>query len=110
MCVCVCLYNISKCIFFSLYSPSPADRSAGGRFQIEFDETSRKLQDFVECLGIEVTERKNVTDMLNDGKSYFSEKLIELQSLYNVSVINLGRCGMHYNGGVVAIYGFLILI
>ena len=33
-------------------------------------------------------------DMLNDGKSYFSEKLLELQSLYKVSFRNMTLRGV----------------
>lgn len=75
---------VLRCLFVLSFFLS-TDRSAGGKFQIEFDETSRKLQDYTECLSIEVTERKNLVDMLNGGNSYFNEKLTEVQSLFKVS-------------------------
>eukprot|EP00731_Ephydatia_muelleri_P016564 Em0009g988a len=57
------------------------DKSAGGRFLEEFEETSLRLQDFCTCLGVEVSERANVATMLKECKAYHATKLTELQAL-----------------------------
>ena len=51
----------------------------------EFDEASQKLQDFSECLGIEVNERINILDMLNDCEKYQSNCLDEMRKTCSVS-------------------------
>ncbi len=61
-----------------------ADKSEGGRFSGEFEEASHKLQDYCECLGIEVNERINMVDMLTECKAYMSRQLAELQETAKV--------------------------
>ncbi len=51
----------------------------------EFDEASQKLQDYSECLGIEVNERINVLDMLKDCEEYQTQCLVEVQKTSTVS-------------------------
>ena len=63
---------------------SHSDKSAGGRFLEEFEETSLRLQDFCTCLGVEVSERANVATMLKECKAYHATKLTELQALAQV--------------------------
>ncbi len=60
-------------------SPIPTDKSEGGKFSAEFEEASQKLQDFCECLGIEVNERINIVDMLEECKAFMTRQLSELQ-------------------------------
>lgn len=75
-------------------SPSPlhlirylplTDKSAGGRVSSEFNEASQKLQDYCECLGIEVNERINILDMLKECKVFTAYRLTELQKTAAVS-------------------------
>ena len=62
-----------------------ADKSEGGRVSSEFDEASQKLQDYSECLGIEVNERINILDMLKDCYDYHSHGFVEVQKTCSVS-------------------------
>lgn len=45
----------------------------------QFEEASQKLQDYCECLGIEVNERINILDMLKECKVFTTYRLAELQ-------------------------------
>ena len=63
---------------------SHEDKSAGGRFLEEFEETSLRLQDFCTCLGVEVNERSNIMTMLKECKVYHASKLAELQATAQV--------------------------
>ena len=69
----------SICLVFTLL-----DKSSGGKFKSEFEDSSHKLQDFNECLGIEVNERKNLLEMLRQCRSYHTDKFVELQGLLKV--------------------------
>lgn len=51
----------------------------------EFDEASQKLQDYSECLGIEVNERINVLDMMKDCEDYQTQCLLDVQKTSSVS-------------------------
>ena len=51
----------------------------------EFDEASQKLQDYSECLGIEVNERINILDMLKDCQDYHTHCFTEVQKTASVS-------------------------
>ena len=51
----------------------------------EFDEASQKLQDYSECLGIEVNERINILDMLKDCEEYQTQCHAEVQKTSSVS-------------------------
>ena len=55
------------------------DKSEGSKFSLDFEEASLKLQDYCECLGIEVNERINIVDMLQSGKMYYAHCLTEFQ-------------------------------
>ena len=68
----------------SLYLTS-SDKSEGGRVSAEFDEACQRLQDFSECLGIEVNERINILDMLKDCDGYHTQCLVEVQKTSTVS-------------------------
>ena len=70
---------LSEFIFFL------TDKSEGGRVSSEFDEASQKLQDYSECLGIEVNERINILDMLKECQDYQSHCLVEVQKTSSVS-------------------------
>ena len=67
------------------------DKSEGGRVSSEFDEASQKLQDYSECLGIEVNERINILDMLKECDDYHSHCLIEVQKTSSVSENSFGE-------------------
>lgn len=69
----------SECILCS------TDKAEGGRVSSEFDEASQRLQDYSECLGIEVNERINILDMLKDCQDYHSHCLSEVQKTASVS-------------------------
>ena len=64
----------------------PLDKSAGGKFSNEFEEASQKLQDYCECLGIEVNERINILDMLRECQRYLTLRLAEFQHTTKVQV------------------------
>lgn len=73
----------------------PADKSDGGKFSAEFEETSLKLQDYCECLGIEVNERVDLVAMLVECKAYMAQQLDELQKttkVLSVCVCALSLC------------------
>lgn len=61
------------------------DKAEGGRVSSEFDEASQKLQDYSECLGIEVNERINILDMLKDCQDYLNHCLTQVQKTSSVS-------------------------
>jgi len=61
------------------------DKSDGDRVSREFNIASQKLQDYCECLGVEVNERINILDMLKDTKAYTAHKLTEYKSTVLVS-------------------------
>ena len=44
---------------------------------MEFDEASQKLQDYCECLGIEVNERINLLNMLKGCRAHYTQLLAE---------------------------------
>ena len=58
----------------------------------EFDETSQKLQDYSECLGIEVNERINILDMMKDCEDYQTQCLLEVQKTSSVSFKKTCQC------------------
>ncbi len=68
----------------------------------EFEDASQKLQDYCECLGIEVNERINILDMLKECKTSYTYHYTEtkhaasvrhtLTHPYNVPQ-GRGRCG-----------------
>lgn len=64
-----------------------SDKSAGGRVSAEFEDASQKLQDYCECLGIEVNERINILDMLKECKTFTAYRLAELHRTFTVSVL-----------------------
>ena len=72
-------------VHLSLSLSLPPDKSEGGRVSAEFDEASQKLQDYSECLGIEVNERINVLDILKDCEDYQTQCLVEGQKTSSVS-------------------------
>ncbi|XP_003389152.1 PREDICTED: regulation of nuclear pre-mRNA domain-containing protein 2-like [Amphimedon queenslandica] len=57
------------------------DKSAGAQFKQDFNNASVKLQEFTECTAIEVTERKNVIDLIKDCKTYHKQHKRELERL-----------------------------
>lgn len=61
------------------------DKSAGGRVSQQFEEASQRLQDYCECLGIEVNERINILDMLKECTIFTAYRLAELQRTSTVS-------------------------
>lgn len=61
-----------------------ADKSAGGRVSQEFEEACQRLQDYCECLGIEVNERINIVDMLKECKVFTTYRLAELERTVKV--------------------------
>ncbi len=64
--------------FPSMLTMCCADKSAGGRVSQEFEEACQRLQDYCECLGIEVNERINIVDMLKECKVFTTYRLAEL--------------------------------
>lgn len=68
------------------------DKSAGGQFLSQFDESTHKLQEVVECVGIEVNERKNILDMLQDCSAYQLQNKENLQNLLKVSMSTACIC------------------
>lgn len=71
-------------LMYLLYGKTYIDKSSGGKFEAEFEDASKKLFDYHECLGIEVEERKNLMSMLEQCKRYQEEKNKELKSLRKV--------------------------
>lgn len=74
-------------MYFTLSLPlslTLTDKSAGGKFKKEFEDASQRLQEYFECVGIEVTERENLLNMLGDCKKYHQERLTELEGLLKV--------------------------
>ncbi len=61
-----------------------ADKSAGGRVSQHFEEAAQKLQDYSECLVIEVNERITILDMLKECKIFATYRLAELQRVITV--------------------------
>ena len=61
------------------------DKSAGGKFQSEFEDASMRLQDYCESIGIEVSERKGLVGMLEQCNNYHLAKTKELRGLLSVS-------------------------
>ena len=80
----------------SASSLPPLDKSAGGKFSNEFEEASQKLQDYCECLGIEVNERINILEMLRECQKYLTLRLAEFQHtakvLYSGATVSLPVC------------------
>ena len=62
------------------------DKSAGGKFSNEFEEASQKLQDYCECLGIEVNERINILEMLRECQDYLNLRLSDFQNTTKVGM------------------------
>ena len=73
----------------------PSDKSDGGKFSAEFEEASQKLQDYCECLGVEVNERINIVSMLQEAKSHLSSQLAEFQRTAKVSQQHHSPCDGH---------------
>ena len=61
------------------------DKSAGGKVSQQFEEAAQKLQDYCECLGIEVNERINILDMLKECKVFTAYRISELERTTTVS-------------------------
>ena len=61
------------------------DKSDGGRVSMEISDATTKLQDYCECLGVEVNERINILDMLRDTKAFSTHKLNEFKRTMQVS-------------------------
>lgn len=51
----------------------------------QFEEASQRLQDYCECLGIEVNERINILDMLKECKTFTTYRLADLERTAAVS-------------------------
>ena len=64
-----------------------SDKSAGGRVSQEFEDASQKLQDYCECLGVEVNERINILDMLKECKKHCSWQLAEVERTLAVRLL-----------------------
>lgn len=62
----------------SSFPLSHSDKSEGDQFSLEFDEASQRLQDYCECLGIEVNERINLLNMLKGCRAHYTQLLSEL--------------------------------
>ena len=63
---------------------SSPDKSAGGKFENDFEDASNKLQDYQECIGIEVQERNNLLAMLQQCQTHHEKKSKELKDLLKV--------------------------
>ncbi len=63
---------------------SSPDKSAGGKFETDFEDASDKLQDYQESVGIEVQERNNLLTMLHQCKTHHEKKTRELKDLLKV--------------------------
>lgn len=63
---------------------SVIDKSAGGRVSQHFEEAAQKLQEYTECLVIEVNERINILDMLKECKIFTTYRMAELQRIIAV--------------------------
>ena len=62
-----------------------SDKSAGDHFLSQFDESMHKLQEIVECVGIEVNERRNILDMLQECRIYQLQNKDSLQAVLTVT-------------------------
>lgn len=69
--------------FFTAAAPV-TDKSAGGRVSQHFEEAAQKLQEYTECLVIEVNERINILDMLKECKIFTTYRMAELQRIITV--------------------------
>ena len=61
------------------------DKSEGGRVSGDFEDASQKLQEYCECLVIDVNERINVLDLLKECKAYQAHTLNEFQKMVTAS-------------------------
>ena len=71
---------------YNLFAPClPVDKSAGGQVSLEFEEACQKLQDYCDCLGVEVNERINILNMMKESKTAFAYQHSELIETFSVS-------------------------
>lgn len=73
--------------YYNKTHPLFIDKSSGGKFEADFEDASKKLMEYHECMGIEVDERKNLVSMLKQCNSYQAAKSKELKKLLEVGEV-----------------------
>lgn len=76
-------------VVIQAHTHTHTDKSEGGRVSLDFNDAYHKLQDYCECLGIEVNERINILDMLRNTKEFTTYKLNEFKRTVQVRCVSV---------------------
>ena len=65
-----------------------ADRSHGKEFCKQFEDSCIKIEDYVNTLEREITQRKTVLMMCENSEIFYDEQFKEAKIVANVSIVN----------------------
>ena len=67
------------------------DRAHGREFSRQFEESCQKLDDYVHHLEVEIKDRADLTEMLEDSEIYYDAQYGEAKIVTNVSSVSFGE-------------------